>query len=136
MREKVNFSVEEVGEFEIYVEPTFLEEKKIEALMGELYGGNIPLQEVKVGMGRLARRIAPDTLQDKDILENAYSIAVLINCQENYRVARMYSMIKILGIKVPDNFGDLNPKDVDKIVSAHEVALDAFFRSLEERKSV
>lgn len=124
MRETVKFTVEELGEFEIYKTRTCRDDIQIETEAGSLCGGGVELIKFKIGVSNQYERVQSQA--KKDVNNNLMDLAFFMDLNETLQQAYSYAILKVLIVKSPKPMLDWSTEELKKVYSAYEVALAPF----------
>lgn len=136
MRETLEFSVAGIGNFEVYQEATFLENRRIENELSALYGSNLKLLEAQLDIQAIEKKFSNIKEGELIPLERAEDYSLLKVMKEVMSKCLTYSSLKVLKVKVPCEIEILTEEDLKKISEAWGRASERFFRSRQKREAI
>ena len=138
-RDTIKFSVifdekdKKGKEFELYAEETFFEQRQIESIMAELYGGIIPYERARLELNTILASLPSD---QEDSIKYIPEMTICLYTDQVMKKCRMYAILKVLKKKLPDGFEnveDIKPEPLEKILAAHEVAVTDYFQMRQKK---
>ena len=131
MRETILFSVEGLGEFEIYKTKNCGDEFKIETKAAEMCGGGTELVKFKIEVANQYEKVQSQVKED--VNNNLMDLAFLMDLNDNLNQIYAYAILKTLLVKIPDtiskNISEWTIEQLNLIYGAYEVALQPFSRT-------
>ena len=130
-RDILKFSVEGIGEFEVYAEPTIREEQQIENLVADIYGGRERYNETRLQIEELSEKLE-DVKEIDD--SNKHEFILLVSSKNSLEKLHKLANLKILGIKLPIDVERLTEKKFKSVERAYEVSLNEFFQNIKKEE--
>lgn len=128
MRETIKFTVEGIGEFEVYKTKTCGDEFKIENAAAEMCGGGVELVKFKIEVANQYEKIQSQV--KKDVNSNLMDLAFLMDLNENMNLIYSYAILSVVIVKTPEGISkklnEWTKEQLKQVYSAYEVALEPF----------
>ena len=131
MRESIVFTVEGIGEFEVYKTKTCGDEFKIENAAAEICGGGVELVKFKIEVANQYEKVQSQVKED--VNSNLMDLAFFMDLNENMNSIYSYAILSVIIVRTPEGISkkinEWTREQLKSVYSAYEVALKPFSRS-------